>query len=71
MHHDSRAFTYQLAAKNAIDSYTAVVAEADWFGPRVALLEEHVLEVGLHEAVLDWVAIVVKCLHYVLAPALA
>ena len=70
LHHDSWAFTHQLAAENAIDTDTTVIAEADRLGPRVALLKEHVLEVRLHEAVFDWVAIVVKCLHHVLAPAL-
>jgi len=69
--HDSGSLGDQLAAEHAIDSNATVVTEGDGFGPRVALLEEDVLKIGRHEAVLNRVAVVVECLHDVLPPALA
>lgn len=65
------SFRHKLALEDSVDADASRVTEGNGLGPRVALLEENVLEVSAYEGVLYGVAIVIKGLHHVVPPALA
>lgn len=56
--------------EDTIDTDPAVVAEAYWLHPSVALLEEDVFVVALHKGVLNRITKIVKRLGCVVTPAL-
>lgn len=51
------------AFENAVESQAALAAERDRLGPRKGTPEKDVLKVGLHELVLELIAVVVNTLH--------
>ena len=65
---DPGALRDELTLEDAIDAHASVMTERNWFGPRVAALEENVFKVGADEGILNWVTIVVKGLTHILVP---
>ena len=68
LNNDPGSLRNQLAAEDTIDANASIVAEGDGLGPRVALLEEDVLEVLGDEAILYRVAVVIEGLLHVISP---
>ena len=68
MNDDTGALRNQFTAEDPVDANASVVAERDRFGPRVALLEEDVLEVLGDEAIFNRIAVIVESLLNVVFP---